>query len=383
LKLIYITSTRLPSEKANSYQSMQMCNSFSKIFDDVELWTGKARNTEELSKVDDVFDYYNIDKTFAIRYFFRFDFKILAAISEFIWANTGGLVFAINVCLHLIKYRKSLDVVVYTRVWHVLYVFALFKKIGAVDGKLYYEAHKFSGFLLKQLYKVNGLVVINNYLEKLYKNHSVMNCLVAHDGVTLDEYKNISRYQFHPKKKEYIIVYTGSLFTWKGVNTLVDSMKYLPKEIKLTCIGGGGQYLIDFKEYVEYSTEHSRITIVPHVPKVQLIEFIEQADVLVLPNSSKDKMSLYTSPIKMFEYMASKRPIVASNLSSIREVLRDMDNAILCEPDAPEDLARKIQYVVNNDCDMIVKRAVTDVKEYTWDNRAINIKKFIESDSVS
>jgi len=67
MKLIYITNTRLPSEKANSYQSMQMCYSFSKVFDEVELWTGKARNTKELEKVKDVFKYYNIEKTFFIR----------------------------------------------------------------------------------------------------------------------------------------------------------------------------------------------------------------------------------------------------------------------------------------------------------------------------
>ena len=77
MKLIYITNTRLPSEKANSYQSMQMCYSFSKVFDEVELWTGKARNTKELDKVKDVFKYYNIEKIFFIRKFFQFDSKFL------------------------------------------------------------------------------------------------------------------------------------------------------------------------------------------------------------------------------------------------------------------------------------------------------------------
>ena len=53
-KFIYITNTRLPSEKANSYQSMQMCYSFSKVFDEVELWTGRARNTEEFNDIKNV-----------------------------------------------------------------------------------------------------------------------------------------------------------------------------------------------------------------------------------------------------------------------------------------------------------------------------------------
>ena len=64
MKLIYISNTRLPSEKANSYQTMQMCSSFSKVFDEVELWTGKARNTPELNEVKDIHGYYNVQKSF-------------------------------------------------------------------------------------------------------------------------------------------------------------------------------------------------------------------------------------------------------------------------------------------------------------------------------
>jgi glycosyltransferase involved in cell wall biosynthesis len=281
--------------------------------------------------------------------------------------------------LHLIKYRKKPNVYIYTRVWYVLYVFLFFKKIGLTKNKIFFESHKFSKFLLKPLSKIDGLVVINNYLGSLYKEQNIKNFFVAHDGVNIDEYEYINNYKFTPNKEEYTVVYTGSLFSWKGVNTLVDSLKYLPENIKLVCIGGSGQYLADFKGYVQSNSEFERITIIPHVPKIELMNYIEQADVLVLPNSAKDKMSLYTSPIKMFEYMASNRPVVASSLPSIKEVLVDMDNAILFEPDSPLDLANKIQYVLDNDCTLITKKALVDVQEYAWDKRANNIAKFMSS----
>jgi len=379
MKLIYITNTRLPSEKANSYQSMQMCYSFSKVFDEVELWTGKARNTKELEKVKDVFKYYNVEKTFLIRNFFQFDSKFLFNLNEFIWANLRDFIFSFNVCLTLVKYKKSSETIIYTRVWYVLYVFLFFKKIGLVNNKIFFESHKFSKFLLKPLSKIDGLVVINNYLGSLYKEQNIKNFFVAHDGVNTDEYECINNYKFTPNKEEYAVVYTGSLFSWKGVNTLVDSLQYLPENIKLVCVGGSGQYLTDFKSYVQSNSEFERITIIPHIPKIELMNYIEQADVLVLPNSAKDKMSLYTSPIKMFEYMASNKPVVASSLPSVKEVLVDMDNAILFEPDSPLDLANKIQYVLDNDCTLIVKKALADVQEYTWDKRANNIVKFISS----
>ena len=378
MKLIYITNTRLPSEKANSYQSMQMCSSFSKYFDEVELWTGRGRNTKEMSEIKDVFEHYNIGESFLIRKFFQFDSRILVNLSEFLWANLKGFVFSVNVCLHLIKYRKSQEVFIYTRIWHVLYVLRFFKRIGLVDNKIYYESHKFSKFLLRLLPITDGLIVINNYLKNLYKENTFEKLCLAHDGVNIDEYKDISSYQFQPKKKECNVVYTGSLFLWKGVNILVDSLKYLPNNVKLIIVGGSAEYLVDFKKYVKDSGQKSRVTIVPHIRNKDLLQYLEIADVLVLPNSAKDKINLYTSPIKMFEYMASKRPIVASGLPSIKEVLVHQKNALLFNADSEEDLAKKIQSVIIQDGNNLVKSAYEEVKKYTWDGRAANIKNFIE-----
>ena len=377
MKLIYITNTRLPSEKANSYQSMQMCYSFSKVFDEVELWTGKARNTKALEKVKDVFKYYNIEKTFLIRNFFQFDSKFLSNLNEFIWANLRDFIFSVNVCLSLVKYKKSSETVIYTRVWYILYVFLFLKKIGLVNNKIFFESHKFSKPIVKILSKIDGLIVINRYLNTLYKEHDIKQVFTAHDGVNIEEYADISKYKFTPNKKEYIILYTGSLFSWKGVNTLVDCIKYLPKNFNLVCVGGSGKYLSDFKSYVDKTSESNRIKVIAHVSKKALLEYTESADVLVLPNSAKDKMSLYTSPIKLFEYMASHRPIVASNLSSISEVLSNK-NSFLFEPDNAKDLAEKIQKSTSLDCGDIVNQAYKDVQSYTWDKRAENIKKFIE-----
>ena len=54
-KLIYITNTRVPSEKANTYQSMQMCNSFAKVYDEVQMWVPNGINTQEMKMIYIVF----------------------------------------------------------------------------------------------------------------------------------------------------------------------------------------------------------------------------------------------------------------------------------------------------------------------------------------
>jgi len=103
------------------------------------------------------------------------------------------------------------------------------------------------------------------------------------------------------------------------------------------------------------------------------------ADALVLPNSAKAKISShYTSPLKLFEYMASRRPIVASDLPSLREVLRDGENAVLVKPDNPRALAEGIERALS-DAELaarIGRQAREDVEQYTWEKRAVNITTF-------
>ena len=88
----------------------------------------------------------------------------------------------------------------------------------------------------------------------------------------------------------------------------------------------------------------------------------------------------------MFEYMASGRPIIATDLPSIREVLNDSSassgrgNAIIVKPDNPEDLARGIKTALENKelVNKISAQAFEDVNKYTWEKRTGDILNFIK-----
>ena len=95
----------------------------------------------------------------------------------------------------------------------------------------------------------------------------------------------------------------------------------------------------------------------------------------VLPNSAEDVISVqYTSPLKLFGYMAAGVPIVASDLPSIREILSD-DMAFFCTPDSPEALAAAIQQAVADpkEAHMRAERARLHSNNYGWDTRAKSI----------
>jgi glycosyltransferase involved in cell wall biosynthesis len=91
--------------------------------------------------------------------------------------------------------------------------------------------------------------------------------------------------------------------------------------------------------------------------------------------------SYFTSPLKLFEYMASGKPIVASDLPAIREVLSHNTNSILVPPDNPEALAGGVRYILENPAmgEKIARQAAVDVLSYTWDERTKKIMDFIRS----
>jgi glycosyltransferase involved in cell wall biosynthesis len=108
------------------------------------------------------------------------------------------------------------------------------------------------------------------------------------------------------------------------------------------------------------------------LPPADVAARLREADTLVLPNPASALSSAFTSPLKLFEYMASGRPIVASDLPSLREVLANGRNAVLVEPGSPQALSAGIRTLKEDWAlgERIARQALEDVGDYTWDRRA-------------
>jgi glycosyltransferase involved in cell wall biosynthesis len=83
----------------------------------------------------------------------------------------------------------------------------------------------------------------------------------------------------------------------------------------------------------------------------------------------------YTSPLKLFEYMAAGAPIVATELPAIREVIQHGDNGWLVAPDNPSELAAGIRHLLENRQlgSAMAAKAARDAQSYTWEKRAARI----------
>jgi glycosyltransferase involved in cell wall biosynthesis len=173
--------------------------------------------------------------------------------------------------------------------------------------------------------------------------------------------------------KGFTIGYAGHLYPWKGVDLIIEAVAALPGARGLI-VGGHEQEpdLVRVKAFAEQLNCASRVTFTGLVPPAQVAQRLREADVLALPNPSSAISNAFTSPLKLFEYMASGRPIVASDLPSLREVLRDGENALLVEPGNPQALTAGIQRIKNDAAlgRRLAEQAMQDVRQFTWARRA-------------
>ena len=115
-----------------------------------------------------------------------------------------------------------------------------------------------------------------------------------------------------------------------------------------------------------------RITFVPHQPLDKIPLYQKAADVLVLPNTAKEEASrVETSPVKLFEYLASSRPIVASDIPSIRDIVSERE-VFFAQPDDGESFARVIVEALSGDPDRS-RAALSLAENSSWEERAKNI----------
>jgi len=170
-----------------------------------------------------------------------------------------------------------------------------------------------------------------------------------------------------------VVAYAGHLYPWKGVEVVLGALTLLPDVRGLIVGGHPGELDLDrLRSLAASQGLTERVTFTGMVDPPRVRHLLADADVLVLPNTSSRISSSYSSPLKLFEYMAAGRPIVASDLPAIREVLRDGENARLVVPGDQAALAAGIRDVVRDraTATRLARVAFEEAAAYAWSARA-------------
>jgi glycosyltransferase involved in cell wall biosynthesis len=148
------------------------------------------------------------------------------------------------------------------------------------------------------------------------------------------------------------LAYIGTLADWQGLDVLIAAMPAILSQhpVKLRIIGRGrGRQRKELQRRIRKLGLEGSVFVDPAAPHHEMPKLLAQADVCVAPLAYNDRnVTQGCCPIKVIEYMACARPVVAANLPVVRELARDGIDALLFTPDDPADLARCILMLLND-----------------------------------
>ena len=378
-RLIYIANARIPSEKAHGMTIVKSCEALALAGAAVELVVPKRKNAG-LPK--DTFSFYGAKRNFKITFLPTLD---LFAFEKHI----GKLAFWIEIgVFYFFVYARFLfsprQMIIYSRDTPAL----LLKLRGF---RVFFECHHLprrSGlyFLLNRL--ANGVIVISRQLKIAYQKAGFAEdrILVAPSGVDLDIFDlNISKEEAREKlnlpQELKIVTYTGNFRTFgadKGIGDIIESLRYLPPDIIFTAVGGSDRDIDFYRHRSETAGVSNRVFLFGRTDQKTLALYQKAADTLLMPFPDSKHYREHMSPVKMFEYMGSGRPIIGSDLLTIREVL-DESNALLVPPGDPPALAAAIEKLLA-DPEMgqrLAAAALKSVGQYSWGKRSKKVLDFI------
>lgn len=179
----------------------------------------------------------------------------------------------------------------------------------------------------------------------------------------------------------FTVGYTGHFYAGRGMSLLMDIAKNMP-HVQFLWVGGQDEDIRPWQDKLSrLSIENVHIT--GFIPNSQLPLYQGAADILLMPygkkiaGSSGGDISRVINPMKMFDYLGTGRPIIASEIPVFHEIL-DSETTLFCNPEIGEEWVAAIHYLKENEeiRQQMSSCALEKAKIYSWKNRAsISLQK--------
>ena len=181
----------------------------------------------------------------------------------------------------------------------------------------------------------------------------------------------------HAVGQEIVIGFVGLFVPWHGLNLLLDAVGDLTAAgtpVRLLLVGDG-PVRGELEQRAVALGIADRLTITGTVPHHEVKNWLQKIDVAVLADSNE-----YGSPMKIFEYMAAARPIVAPDYGPVVEVLRDGDNGLVFPRRNGEGLRAALKRLADDPAlrERLGESArETVLREHTWIRNAERLEQAV------
>jgi glycosyltransferase involved in cell wall biosynthesis len=359
-KITYFSDAAIPSRMADSVGIMNQCAAFASAGVDTHLTAAKTPWIR-IKNSGDIYRYYGVEKNFKISRFligphrtgirFNFDRKAIK-----LYKDRGGTLFTRNL---ISAFDEIKDLKIIYELHHppvtpmpqeILCSEKILKIICITKGLADWTIKNFGGELAKKIVVIPDAVNIKLFENQ---NHSV------------------------EKHKNFRVGYTGALYNGRGIEIIIAlAEEFSGAEF---IIAGGRPREI---EYWKKQSRSGNINFLGYIPPADIPQLLKSFDCLLMPYQ-KNCMLLnnetctaeFASPLKMFEYMASGRPIISSDLPVLQEIIKPGENAIVVvSEDIKQWIAALKELMAKPEFGkQLAQNALEKVKNYTWGKRAARI----------
>lgn len=372
LRIIYPHHLRFLARSAHEILVFKTCHALAKRGHEVHLLIGKASNN-----TNSVYDYYGTSPARTLQIhelpILRMDGKLRVSWNRIFYHFCYRKIRAI-------QNHKNFDIILLSEI-----KLARFLHKKRLNSQYFYEIHglyarnyKYPDSLEKQVFNqcralITTTRTLKHKIKTLYPDHPAIYRvpLATEMGETFPPY--------NPPQpgKSWRIVYTGQLYPLQGLQLAIEALPLLPDWIVLEIVGDRKQdQILSLKELAERKDIAHRVTFHGFVKPSEVEHWTRNADILIAPCLAKGKMP-YVAHTKIYEYLASGRPVIAADLPSIREEIEDRVNGILFEAGNHESLAHAIMDVVSNRelASNLAQNAWKYAQDFTWEKRAELLEK--------
>ncbi len=372
MKILYISHSVIPSIAANSIHVCKMTQAIANLGHDVELLAIKPSIFNKVNNKE-IITQYGLKKDIKLKTFPRFRGMKLKdyffQVSRYCKKHKPDLVYTRSI--------QIANIICNTGVPVVYECHGDIHETEIEDFKLLIEkSHLMKVIVIsKALYKILADKYDSKLKDKMY---------IAHDGVDLERFENNNKLpEFFREKlqlpQKYTVMYSGHLYQGRGIEIVFGLAKRFT-DLSFVVVGGRDEDVNNCQKMAS-ENEVSNILFTGFVNNGVLSEYLGAANVLLMPYQTKVSVAgnfgnsvSWMSPLKMFEYMATLRPIISSDLPALREVLDD-NQSLFCQPDDIEQWANALHKLLDDieSSNLLAFNAFQNVKKYTWNVRAKNI----------
>ncbi len=371
-KLFYIYPEALPSAAARTTAVVKSCESLSRFCDLTLVTTLQSRSRRTIEKAYGV----NLQNVRLVRLPRRLLFFHSNAIFNFFLLRTLPrhervilIVRHLKATAFLLRHKRPN--------WTLIFESHELFHATAVSPR---KRHKLKALEASAYRQADGLIFITQTLQE--DAQTAFKFPASTPQITLHSATDVPP-QMPAKNFTSIdeVFYVGSLMEWKGVDDLIKAFAEVPAPLHLTLIGNGEpQRRRQVQEQINALGLKERAHLLPREPHACITHRLRtQTKLCVIPNNHTP-FERYSSPLKLFEYMAAGNIIIYTRIPTLLEIEKFGEFGIGVEPGNPAALAQAIRQVCQSPATYVhlAQKAYELSKQFSWDKRAEQIVKFAQ-----